>query len=570
MKKTPIIAGIVGLGIIGGAYLGTLYYSGSKAISDVHRYGDMINKYSIVDYIDIKEDRGLFSSTVHIIVNNPLLYAFDPSQQPAVTADTRLTLHHGIVSTDIDGKFMLNDPRWQAIDAIRKNEGFDVSAHINTFSEKGNFFQAKLDMPFTEKASSSKGNPPVITFRARIEQQSEFDPLIQGKLRGLITKGINEQLPVKSDGKEYSYILKVGALSDNKSAEIEAPFLYQENSNAVDIATTVFFKIDGQDALNSMGIDKIDGVSHITQDNHWQGSYARFSIPSIAYTNEGYSRAFRSDLVFQTGINDKQAYFTARTGGIDAHDANSHFSMGPASLSMFTDAQTNAQMSDLAASLKSNTLSQQEQRAALKKLITYLPDLHAELHNIALTTPDSATRSLESATLDITRDISAPVTHVGIEALGINGDITHGHFSQHLSVDQSIIDTAANIIELINATHSNPSIAQINIMQEDMQEELLNLIKTSPRIVLNDLEFSADEYPRELKASGEVSVQGDAITHLAALNPKCVNAHFTVIGLPDKVEQFFRGAGLSNIDANQPVNIDFKEGHSWVNGELLH
>lgn len=562
MKKTPIIAGLIGLGVVGGAYLGALYYSGNKATSAIRQSVDMFNKSSIVDYVEIEEDRGLFSSDVHVIAKSPMAKVFDPSQSSAAIADAKLTLHHGIFSTDVDGKFMLNATSWKELEVIRKNEGLDISAHINTFNEMGNFVQAKIDVPPAKENTSSTNN---VTVRIRIEPQAVFDQGTQDKLKTIIAKGINEQAPIKSDGKEHRYILKAGVLGTNKTFDIEMPILYQENSNATDVATTVLLKVDGQDSLKASGIDEINGVSHITRDEHLKGSYALLRIPHIKAPDERQPQGTLSDITFQTGINDKQTYFTARIGSVDAHDADSHIVMGPASISMFSDIQTEDRLKALAESLRSNNLSQQERQDIFKKLITYMPDVHAELHDVAFTTAYNENKSLKSATLDITRDINTPVTHVGVELHDINGDITHGHFSQHVSVDQSIIDTVMSVGQAVNVARFVPSMDPTDIAQK----ELFALIKSSPRVVLNDFSFSADEFPRELKASGEAVVQGDAITRLEDFDEKYVNAHFVVTGLPDELEELFEEKGLVSIENDQPINIDLKSGHIWVNGEKL-
>lgn len=92
MKKTPII--IAGIVVVGAAYLGGLYVSGSKALSSLHQVVDRTNASQSKMHLDLQdEQRGLFSSSVKVVAVNT---------EKKVLVDAPLSLHHHLLSTDID------------------------------------------------------------------------------------------------------------------------------------------------------------------------------------------------------------------------------------------------------------------------------------------------------------------------------------------------------------------------------------------------------------------------------------------------------------------------------------
>ncbi len=562
MKKTPIIAGVVGLGILGGAYLGGLYISGNKAMSVLHRWVDEANRSSGVDYLSLQEDRGLFRSTVHLSAANPT--------QPWTLGDAQLTFHHGIFSTDIDGKLMLNDPRWQSLPPIKKNGGFDVEGHIKSFSSQGSFVQTGI----RGRVDDAKPESEFSAF-LRAELTSGFDQGTTDTLRALIAKGMNEQAPEGADGhgdgKEQNILLSVKAHGPKARVDIEMPILYQRNSASTDTSTVLSFRINGEDVLKPYGIESVSGVSHTTYDKYHRGSYARFDIPGKFMLPKSFvtdEPGYMSDLNFQARVDDNGASAALNIAGMEFQSEDSPFSMGPLRISAFSDIDTYGHLMDLSRTLKS--MPQEDQVAALKTLGTRLPDIHLELHDMLLKGNDdedtAAESSLKSVTMDIVRDLSAPVTHFDLKASDINGSgIEHADFSQRITIDQPIINTAISVLQVWGHARNEPSQAQL----DDIKQQVLTLLKSSPRIVLNEWYFAAHNFPRPMIATGELSVLGDTLQSLDDLSEKSVKAHVTITGLPDELVSEALMRGLDSVNADTPVEIDFQAGKLSVNGEQV-
>lgn len=563
MKKTPIIAGLIGLGILGSAYLGGLYISSNKAMSTLHQLVDSTNSTAGIDYLRVEENKGLFSSTVHLSAFNPLV-----SHE---VGNVQLTLHHGLLSTDIDGKLMLNDARWQNLPLIKNNGGVDVLGHINNFNAKGSFVQVELNDQENDHKPVREGNAFGIAFRTEIVDG--FDQSIQDTLHGIIAKGLSEQSPAKGggrgDGKETSILVSMKAYGPKGRVDIDMPVLHQKNSTATDTSMALSVLVNGSDVLKPNGIGSVSGVSHLTNDKHQMGSYARFGalgnimLPSGRRGDVGH--VLNPSLTAE--INEKGAYGVLQSSGMAYQNDEEHIVMGPLSLSLFTDMAAYSQQLDQAAAIKA--LPEKERLAALTSIAMRLPDVHAELHDMVITQyddGDKAEKSLKSAAVDISRDLTMPVTHVAFEMRDINDDdVKHANFIQRITLDQPIIDTAVGIFHTLNNTRYQPSSDQVR----GFKESILTLLKGSPRIVLNESQFSAENLPHAMNATGELQVLGDTVQRLERFNEKNVKAHFTLTGLPDEVVNYAHDAGFETVRVGEDVNIDMVEGHLTVNGKLI-
>lgn len=564
MKKTPIIAGVVGLGILGGAYLGGVYISSNKAISALHQLVDSTNNAVGIDYLRIEENKGLFSSTVHLSAFNPLA-----SRE---IGNAQLTLHHGLLSTDIDGKLMLNDPRWQKLPPIKDNGGVDVVGHINNFNSKGSFVQIELNSREDSHKPALEGNGFGIAFRTEVIDG--FDQNTQDTLHGFIAKGMHEQSPTggdgRGDGKETSILVSMKAYGPKGSVDIDVPVLYQQNSTATDASMTMSMRVNGNDVLKPKGIESISGVSHVTKDKHQVGSYARFGASGNIVLPQGR----RDDVGYLLNpsitaeVDEKGAYAALKSTGMAYQNDDERIVVGPVSLSLFTDMALYSEQLDQDVAIRA--LPMEKRLAALTSSTMRLPDIHAELHDLVITNYDdddeTTKKTLKSAVLNISRDLSMPVTHVAFDVQDINDDnVEHANFTQRITLDQPIVDTAVRILQTLNSTRYQPSSDQI----EGFKQSILTLLKSSPRIVLNEWQFSAANVSRVMNAMGELNVLGDTVHRLENIDENNIKAHFTINGLPDEVVRYANDAGFESIHSNQAVNIDMIEGHLMVNGKQV-
>lgn len=565
MKKTPIIAGVVGLGILGGAYLGGLYISGNKAMSALQNLVDESNQSAGFDLLSLQEEKGLFSSAANLSLTNPT--------RSVVLANAQLTLHHGVFSTDIDGKFMLNDPRWQQIEPIRKNGGLDVQGHFNSFGTKGSFAQIGMSGRVDDAKPSSDDN--TFSFFLRAEPTGGFDPATQDKLRELIAKGMNGQVPTEAAphdiSKESHGLISVRARGPKSRVDIEMPVLYQNNGTFTDSSALLTVRLNGEDVLKPYGIQSINGVSHTTDDKYHRGSYTRIDVPGkimLPSAPGATAPSLASDVSFLAEVNDKQASASLNIGGMDFQDDSRHFSVGPMRFTLFNDIDTYGRLMMLEKSL--GTLSPEGRQAAVATLETYLPNFHFEMNDMVIKETDyddaDTESTLKSVTMDIVRDLSAPVTHFTLTASDVNSsDVQHAELTQRITVDQSIVDTGMRVLQELNQARFQPSDA----LMTDAKQQVLALLQRSPRIVLDELYFSAENLPRPLRASGEVSVLGDALKQLEELDEKRIKAHFTINGLPDELVSEAHSRGMNTISADKPVEVDFLAGNLLINGQRV-
>lgn len=554
MKKTPIIAGLVGLGILGGAYLGGAYLSSNTAMEKLHQWVDYANQASTERYDIVEENKGLFSSTAHVTVTDTF------GSAPVV--DTQLTFHHGILSTDIDGKLMFNIPSWQQLEVIKNNGGMDVSGHVNTFKAKGNFIQFGLTAPAN---ADSKGKE--FSFVLRAESSVDFDQSTQDKLHALIAQGVDGQEKATSDGKETNILVSMKGHGPKAELNIDVPVLYQQNSNAYDTSTTMYVRLDGKDVLKPNGIQSIDGVSHYTKGEHPLGSYMYLNVPGTLSIPSEQGMQTLADMSVLADVSDKGAQGTMRIARTSVQEGDRSFASGPVTMSMMFNASAYNEMLALGNSLKGMT--PEARSVALKNFAWKLPDIHAEAHDIVMKKQDENTKketndSMKAIALDIVRDVNTPVTHVNMTASDIISDeVKHGDFSQKIMVDQLIVDTAFNISHTLGSMRDQPSMEQI----DSMQQQALVLLQSSPRIVLDELRLSAENLPHVFSATGEVKVAGDAIHSLGDIDNKIFTAHFTITGLPSELVEQAHNNGLENISADKPIHVDFVAGRLTINGK---
>ena len=573
MKKTPIIAGVVGLGMLGGAYFGGLYVSGTKAMNALRQMVVSVNEGAGAEYLQLQEERGLFSSTAHIVVQDPIT--------KSVKADSKLTFHHGVFSTDIDGKLMVNNPLLRKTKSIEDNGGFDVLGHVNTFGSKGNFVQVAISNPINDKKELTEDNKEGMVFRA--EQGVALDQPTLDKLRSVIAKGMNGQSPVgadgRGDGKESTVLISLRVKAPGNNVDINVPVLYQKNSRATDASMFMSVNYNGNDVLKPYGIDAIDGVSHQTNDIHKMGSYARFdmhgalTIPSRSANAHSPFIAKLAGLGLLTEINENEAYTAFKADSLDMRGDNNdrrNVSTGPVSFKVSIDSSAYKKLLDDIRAWPS--MRESERLASQKAWQTYLPDLHLEMQNLHVEdynhegSEDNV--STKNTVFSVTRDPKQLVTRVAWEAHdihGINGhEAAHVSISESFTLDQSIVDASMGILAKAQQAQFKLSDEQ----KKGIEQDVLTLLKKSPHIVLNRLQVSNSNWPQAIDASGEVHVLGDTISSLQSFNPASIVAHLEASGLPsDQIERLDK-EGVYGLSSDKPVTVDFRGGILLINGIL--
>ena len=567
MKKTPIIAGIVGIGILGGAYLGGLYVSGNKAMNALRQMAVNANETAGVDYVQLQEERGLFSSTAHIVIQEPMT--------KNVKVDSHLIFHHGVFSTDIGGKLMFNNDQFQQIDFIRNNDGLDVLGHINTFGSKGNFIQAAISHRIDDKKALLADNEASLLIRA--ESGVNFDQATLDKLRSVIAKGMNGQSPVgadgRGDGKESNMLMSLQVKGPGASVDVSVPVLYQENSHATDASMFMSVNYNGQDVLKSYGIDAIDGVSHGTNDKYKLGSYARFDLHGMfAFPPESAHSPFSGQLAglgLLAEVNESGIYTLLKADSLDARADGQHVAAGPVSFKLSMDSGAYGKLLDDSRAMPAMPAA--ERLAVQKVWQTYLPDLHLEVQNLRTEgyddEGDEEQVSIENMVFAVTRDIKQPFTHITSDIRGVNGgEMANGDISLLVTLDQSIIDIFMRMSAIAQQTQFHPSNEQV----QGMKLDALAFLQTSPRIVLDKLQVSNARWSHAVNASGEVAVVGNTIRSLSSFGATNITAHLTASGLPsDQLEQLDE-YGVYGLSSDKPVTIDFHDGELLINGKSIN
>ena len=571
MKKTPIIASVVGLGILGSAYLGGLYVSSSKTMSMLRQLVDRENKRAGIEYAQLQEEKGLFNSTAHLIVRHPAL------KGPEL--DAQLVFHHGVFSTDIDGKLMLN-PLFNNIQLLKDNNGLDISGHINTFGSKGNFLQADFKPSVKDGSARAAGENNSVVIRA--EQNVDLDQSTLDKLHGVIAKGVNGQSAAgadgRGDGKESNLLLSMRVNNDSNSTNIDIPVLYQQNSGAVDVSMSVSLSVNGLDMLKPHGIDSIEGVSHSTNSAYKLGSYAGFNMLGtfvLPSSRTDVSEVKLGSISASAEVDNEGARSMVKVAALNMNGHEGPASMGPLSFkaSMPISSYTKF-MDDYRAW---DTWPEANRLATQKKWRSYLPDLQVDIENIHADGYDDEGSAVHNSAkhikLALTRDLERPVSHVALEMRDLNGsELVHGNITQLVTIDQSIIDTFMETIVAMqdaNMKRSAPS-----EMAHVFEQNVLTLLQKSPRIELNNFQVSADNWPQVMNVSGAIAFQGDSLNNFTPLTSQVssdnITAYFTASGLPDELIKAINKDGKYDLSNDKPITVEFRNRQLMVNGKQVN
>ena len=571
MKKTPIIASVVGLGILGCTYLGGLYVSSSKTMGMLRQLVDRENKRAGIEYVQLQEERGLFNSTAHLTARHPVL------KGPEL--DTHLVFHHGVFSTDIDGKLMLK-PLFNNLQLLKDNNGLDVSGHVNTFGSKGNFLQAEFK-PSTKDGkalTSGKNNSFVI----RAEQNVDLDQSTLDKLHGVIAKGVNGQSAVgadgRGDGKESNLLLSMRANNASNSTHIDIPVLYQQNSGAVDASMSVSFSINDLDMLKSYGIDSIEGVSHSTNSAYQIGSYAGFNMLgtlALPASRTDVSEVKLSSISASAVIDNEGARSMLTVAALNMNGHEGPVSIGPLSFKASIPISSYTTLMDDYRAW--GTWPEANRLAAQKKWRSYFPDLQVDIENVRANSYDDdgsvAPNSAQHIKLAVTRDPERPVSYVALEMRDLNGsELVHGNITQLITIDQPIIDTfMETIVAVQDANMKQTATSEINRIFE---QNMLTLLQKSPRIVFDKFQMSADNWPRVMNVSGAVAFQGESLTNLTPLTSQTsadnITAYFTASGLPDELIKAINKDGKYGLSDDAPITVEFRNRQLMVNGKHVN
>ena len=177
MKKSPIIAAVVSLGIIGGGYLGGMYYLSGKTMSFLHAQVDKLNTVQGVHAEVQNEQRGLFTS--HATVN---IAAED------TVYNMPLAIHHGFFNTAVDSPSLAITEHGKNIFKASgaERDAAVVTAHFNNAGVIHETFKGStvdIVLPGKLKGNSGRGDSVEISNPAlRLERSSDGQLTLSARL----------------------------------------------------------------------------------------------------------------------------------------------------------------------------------------------------------------------------------------------------------------------------------------------------------------------------------------------------------------------------------------------------
>lgn len=269
MRKAPVI--IAGIGIVGAAYFGGIYMSGSKAISRLHQLVERANVSQSGVHFDIQDEhRGLFTSTAKITAAN---------KQNYLAIEAPLSLHHGLFSTDIESQVAASMYGKNVLQSSDSHEDrFIVTAHVKhnddgkgssvSISAPGKLVLSRGKWIEGTKVVANRANDGRLTITISDDaSQSTSDDITFSSKNDALTVSydsswVDEALPViadniKSDSPENQR--RLGALFLSQLPDIHASYkeLSASNGSGIDL------KIDAL-AVDLARESKPSPLTHLT------------------------------------------------------------------------------------------------------------------------------------------------------------------------------------------------------------------------------------------------------------------------------------------------------------------
>lgn len=350
----------------------------------------------------------------------------------------------------------------------------------------------------------------------------------------------------------------------DQASSITAPLTVRHGLFSTDILSDdIRVQEDGKDALKALGgdIEKATLAIHLKnsslKENDYRGSSIALRLPGqLTSTDEDGSRVkvINPDLKLDRN-SDGTLVARMMADKVETSEGMASFSnFGHSSISFIYDAEWSEQLIQAGSVYAHDNSS--ENRQALEKIATaHLPDIHADMkdlqNRVSRGMPET---SAEHLIVDITRDKAAAVTRFDGHIDGIGEGKTKGNVILKMALDQRVVDTA---LKLSNGDDA------------DMQNDMVALAKTSPRLVLEELSMS-DHKNIALSATGEASIDGNAIKSIDDLNLAAVVAKFTIKGLPDGAGQMASAYGVDGVKDGKPVVITVNQGNIAINDTPLN
>ncbi|BBG30947.1 subtilisin-like serine proteases [Zymobacter palmae] len=349
----------------------------------------------------------------------------------------------------------------------------------------------------------------------------------------------------------------------DQASSISAPLTVHHGLFSTDIESDdVRIQKDGKNALQSLSndIDKATLAVHLKnsslKEDDFRGSSVALTLPGqLASEDEDGSRAKIYNPALKLERNSDGTLVAHMTADkVETSEGMASFSnFGSSAISFTYDAEWSEQLVQAGSAYAHD--HSDENRLALEKIATaHLPDIHADMQDlknrVSMSMPETGA---EHFVFDITRDKAASVTRVAGSIDGIGNSGVKGNITLKMALDQRIIDTT---MKLSNGDDAN------------MQQDLVALAQTSPRVVLEELRMF-DHKNIALSATGEASIDGSVVKSIDDFNLTAVVAKFTVKGLPDGAGQMAQAYGVPGIKDGQPVVITVDKGSVAVNGNTL-
>lgn len=360
-------------------------------------------------------------------------------------------------------------------------------------------------------------------------------------------------------------------ISADSTNSITIPLTIHHGFSSTDInSDDIRFQLQGQNGLQVAGgnAEKAQFALHmknsdlLSKRGEFKDSFIELSVPGKLAEAEKIGQSFTNIKVRLERNAEGKLTASGHADDIDILSRpGKRITTGPLNFSVAYDSQWTTNLLEAGYNLHDDDShdSRVKVQALEKTFASALPDVHIDVKNLdsQYATPLGFHNLLiGDITFDINRDDKAKVTRLvtsekGVGIIGLNDQKTD--LDLKLALDQSVVDTALS--SLVNRDSDN-------------MEKTLAVAKTSPRLVLEDLNIKNDDV--HISASGEAHINGNIVKSANDLNPSAFVANFTVTGMPDPlkyfVEQYY---DINSIKSGEPVVLKAENGRVMINNQYV-
>lgn len=378
--------------------------------------------------------------------------------------------------------------------------------------------------------------------------------------------GASTNITIKDENRGLFTSTTTLVISGRRSDVITVPLTIRHGYSSTDInADNIRFESQGQNALQMLGGDAqkaqlslhVSNSDLLSKRGQFKDAFIELKIPGKLAEAEKAGASFTNLNIRLERNAEGKLVASTHADNIDIiKGMGERIKTGPLNASIIYGSQWTTNLLEAGYNLDEDRSSAAANLAFENAFKAGVPDIHIDAKNVDLQKPMVLGRShllMGDVNFDIARDDKAKVTRLISNVKGAEYEGQKSDLDLKLALDQSVIDTAIQ--------------SQSETSPEAAQQNMLNVAKTSPRLVLDGLNIKADNNIN-ISASGEAHINGDAVKSAQDFNnPSVVVANFTVTGLPEFIAESAEQYGIQGIKSGEPVVLKAENGRVTINGQ---